>query len=268
MSAPDITIDQVSVRFGDLVAVDRASATLPAGSFSAVIGPNGCGKSTLLRALCRVHPADEGTFRLAGRDIASLGRRELARTVSLLPQATLAPPGLSVEELVQRGRHPHQSLFAQRSAADVEAVERAVQRAGIVDLLPRRVGELSGGQRQRAWLAMVLAQDTPVVLLDEPTTYLDLAAQYHLLDLCAELVDEGRTVVTVLHDLPQAASYADHVVLMKAGRVVAEGGPASVVTAERVEDVYGIACRVDLDDPRGPVVVPLSRHHRRDVTGA
>lgn len=261
--APAISISDVSVRFGSHAAVDSLSASIPSGSFTAVIGPNGCGKSTLLRALCQLRPADEGSISIQGRPATDYGRRELARTVSLLPQQTIAPPGLSVAELVSRGRHPYHSLLRTSAAGDQEAIARAVRRARIGHLLHRRVSELSGGQRQRVWLAMVLAQDTPVVLLDEPTTYLDLAAQYQLLDVCADLVDEGRTVVAVLHDLPQAVAYADHLLLMRQGRLVADGAPRSVITDASVADVYGISCRVDLDDPRGPVVAPLSRAERQ-----
>ncbi|WP_394277456.1 ABC transporter ATP-binding protein [Luteococcus sp.] len=261
--APTITISGATVRFGDFTAVDALSATIPAGSFTAVIGPNGCGKSTLLRSLCHLRPLDEGRVDVDGRAVGDWGRRELARTVSLLPQQTVAPPGLVVAELVARGRHPYHSLLRNSAPGDAEAIERAVERAQVGPLLQRRVSELSGGQRQRVWLAMVLAQDTPVVLLDEPTTYLDLAAQYHLLDVCADLVDEGRTVVVVLHDLPQAVAYADHVLLMERGRLVADGRPREVVTERDVAEVYGIRCRVDLDDPRGPVVAPLSRAERQ-----
>ncbi|MEL4357384.1 MULTISPECIES: ABC transporter ATP-binding protein [unclassified Luteococcus] len=263
--APAISVRDVTVRFGSHVAVDSVSATIPAGSFTAVIGPNGCGKSTLLRALCQLRPADEGSIAVQGRPVGDYPRRELARTVSLLPQQTVAPPGLTVTELVARGRHPYHSLLRTSAAGDQEAIDRAVERAGVGHLLQRRVSELSGGQRQRVWLAMVLAQDTPIVLLDEPTTYLDLAAQYQLLDVCADLVDHGRTVVAVLHDLPQAVAYAGHLLLMKQGRLVADGRPPEVVTEQHVADVYGISCRVDLDDPRGPVVAPRSRHERRDA---
>ncbi|WP_420175552.1 ABC transporter ATP-binding protein [Luteococcus sp. OSA5] len=262
--APAISIHDLTVRFGSFTAVDALSATIPTGSFTAVIGPNGCGKSTLLRALCQLRPADEGRITIRGRSVADHPRRELARTVSLLPQQTVSPPGLTVAELVARGRHPYHSLLRTSAAGDEEAIARAVDRAGVGHLLPRRVSELSGGQRQRVWLAMVLAQDTPIVLLDEPTTYLDLAAQYQLLDVCADLVDQGRTVVAVLHDLPQAVAYADHLLLMRQGRLVADGAPRSVITEASVTDVYGIQCRVDLDDPRGPVVAPRSRQERRE----
>ncbi|MEL4506290.1 ABC transporter ATP-binding protein [Luteococcus sp. H138] len=263
MIAPAIDIHQVSVRFGSFTAVDALTAQIPPGSFTAVIGPNGCGKSTLLRSLCHLRPVDEGRISVDDRPVASWGRRGLARQISLLPQQTVAPPGLSVAELVSRGRHPYHSLLRTSAPGDDEAIARAVERAEVGHLLHRRVSELSGGQRQRVWLAMVLAQDTPVVLLDEPTTYLDLAAQYHLLDVCADLVDEGRTVVAVLHDLPQAVAYADNLLLMDRGRLVADGDPRTVITEQSVADVYGISCRVELDDPRGPVVAPRSRAERQ-----
>ena len=262
MISSAIEMNELTIRFGDLTAVDRLSATVPRGSFSAIIGPNGCGKSTLLRAVACVRPADEGNVAMLGQDVARMGRRQLARTCSLLPQTTVTPRGLRVEELVARGRHPYHSFLSSSAPGDTEAINRAMGRAGVTDLVGRQVAELSGGQRQRVWLAMVLAQDTPVILLDEPTTFLDLSAQYLLLDLCADLVDEGRTVVAVLHDLPQAAAYADHVLMLKQGRLVAAGSPTEVITVENVEDTYRIRCRVDLEDPRGPVVLPFARKHR------
>ena len=255
-------MNELTIRFGDLTAVDRLSATVPRGSFSAIIGPNGCGKSTLLRAVAQLRSADEGSVAVFGQDVARMGRRQLARTCSLLPQTTVTPRGLRVEELVARGRHPYHSILSSSAPGDTEAINRAMERAGVSDLVGRQVAELSGGQRQRVWLAMILAQDTPVILLDEPTTFLDLSAQYLLLDLCADLVDEGRTVVAVLHDLPQAAAYADHVLMLKQGRLVAAGSPTEVITVENVEDTFRIRCRVDLEDPRGPVVLPFARKHR------
>lgn len=262
MISSAIEMNELTIRFGDLTAVDRLSATVPRGSFSAIIGPNGCGKSTLLRAVACVRPADEGSVAMLGQDVVRMGRRQLARTCSLLPQTTVTPRGLRVEELVARGRHPYHSFLSSSAPGDAEIINRAMKRAGVSDLVGRQVAELSGGQRQRVWLAMILAQDTPVILLDEPTTFLDLSAQYLLLDLCADLVDEGRTVVAVLHDLPQAAAYADHVLMLKQGRLVAAGSPTEVITVENVEDTYRIKCRVDLEDPRGPVVLPFTRKHR------
>lgn len=262
MISSAIEMNELTIRFGDLTAVDRLSATVPRGSFSAIIGPNGCGKSTLLRAVAQLRSADEGSVAVFGQDVARMGRRQLARTFSLLPQTTVTPRGLRVEELVARGRHPYHSILSSSAPGDAEAINRAMERAGVSDLVGRQVAELSGGQRQRVWLAMILAQDTPVILLDEPTTFLDLSAQYLLLDLCADLVDEGRTVVAVLHDLPQAAAYADHVLMLKQGRLVAAGSPTEVITVENVEDTYRIKCRVDLEDPRGPVVLPFTRKHR------
>ncbi|MDU7360776.1 MAG: ABC transporter ATP-binding protein [Propionibacteriaceae bacterium] len=262
MISSAIEMNELTIRFGDLTAVDRLSATVPRGSFSAIIGPNGCGKSTLLRAVAQLRSADEGSVAVFGQDVARMGRRQLARTCSLLPQTTVTPRGLRVEELVARGRHPYHSILSSSAPGDTEAINRAMERAGVSDLVGRQVAELSGGQRQRVWLAMILAQDTPVILLDEPTTFLDLSAQYLLLDLCADLVDEGRTVVAVLHDLPQAAAYADHVLMLKQGRLVAAGSPTEVITVENVEDTFRIRCRVDLEDPRGPVVLPFARKHR------
>ncbi|MCH8614326.1 ABC transporter ATP-binding protein [Arsenicicoccus dermatophilus] len=255
-----IQLTGVTVRHGDLVAVDDVTATLPAGGFTAVLGPNGCGKSTLLRTVAGILAPQAGTVRIGERALAAHPRRELARTVGLLPQQPPVPPGLTVADLVRRGRHPHRSWLRAAGPGDEAAVERAMTQAHVHDLADRPLTDLSGGQRQRAWLALVLAQETPVVLLDEPTTFLDLAHQYALLDLCAELQESGRTLVAVLHDLSQAAAYADHVVLLRAGRLVAEGPAREVLTPEALARTYDIACHVDLDAPHGgPVIVPLPR---------
>lgn len=266
-----IRLDAVGVRFRGRAGVDAVRAVtagIPTGRFTAILGPNGSGKSTLLRAIARIHPPTSGHVEILGRDAAGYGRRELARAVSLLPQRTSAPDGLSVLELVQRGRHPHQTAFGGGGPRDAAAVDAAIAKAGIGALAERELTELSGGQRQRAWLAMALAQEAPILLLDEPTTYLDLAAQHQLLDLCAELADAGRTVVAVLHDLQQAATYADHVLLMAAGELAGAGTPREVLDADRVERVFGIACRVDLDDPSGPVIAPLPRGLRDTASGS
>jgi iron complex transport system ATP-binding protein len=206
---------------------------------------------------------------LDGRPITELPSKEVARRLALLPQAPVAPEGITVEDLVSRGRYPYQRLLRQWSADDAHAVAAAMAATGVADLAARAVDQLSGGQRQRVWLAMALAQDTPVVLLDEPTTFLDIAHQHEVLDLCAELHESGRTLVAVLHDLNQAARYATHLIAMKDGRIVAQGPPAEVVTAERVRDVFGLACRVLPDPETGtPMVVPVRRGARvADASG-
>ncbi|KHL14195.1 iron complex transport system ATP-binding protein [Mumia flava] len=238
---------------------------LPTGRFTAVVGPNACGKSTLLRTLARILSPVQGTVLLDGRPITDRSSKEVARTLGLLPQAPVVVDGIVVEDLVARGRFPHQSLLRQWSRADERAVESAMRRAGVLDLRDRVVDELSGGQRQRVWIAMALAQETSLLLLDEPTTFLDLAHQVEVLDLCADLVESGTTVVAVLHDLNLAFRYADHVVVMHDGELVAQGTPAEVVDAELLERVFALPCRVVPDpETRTPLVVPLARSRRCD----
>ncbi|MET7402172.1 ABC transporter ATP-binding protein [Dactylosporangium sp. NPDC005572] len=247
--------------YGDAVVVDGLDLDVPDGKVTAVVGPNGCGKSTLLRALGRLLRPRAGEVRLDGRRLDRIPTREVARTIGMLPQSPVAPDGLTVADLVMRGRHPHQNWFRQWSAADQEVVTEALEWTDIRDLADRAVDTLSGGQRQRAWISMALAQGTEILLLDEPTTYLDLSHQIDVLDLVARLHRErGRTIVMVLHDLSLAARYADHVVAMRDGRIVAQGPPASVFTVELLADVFGLAALVVPDPATGtPLVVPLPR---------
>jgi ABC-type cobalamin/Fe3+-siderophores transport system ATPase subunit len=230
---------------------------IPDGELTVIVGPNACGKSTLLRSLARLLEPTAGSVLIDGREVSAYGSKELARTLGLLPQSPTAPHGMNVGDLVARGRFPHQGLLRQWSRADEEAVVEALEVAGVTDLAERDLDELSGGQRQRVWLAMALAQATPLLLLDEPTTYLDLAHQLDVLDLTRRLVGGGRTVVAVLHELSLAFRYADHLVVMSQGRIVATGAPGEVVTAGLVEEVYGVRCRI-IDDPvtGTPIVVP------------
>ncbi|MFD3626874.1 ABC transporter ATP-binding protein [Streptomyces sp. NPDC058698] len=234
---------------------------IPDHSFTVIVGPNACGKSTLLKALARMLRPKEGVVYLDGAAIASYRTREVARRLGLLPQSSTAPGGIAVGDLVARGRYPHQRLLKQWSAQDETAVTEAMRRTGVLDLAGRPVDDLSGGQRQRVWLAMVLAQETPVLLLDEPTTFLDIAHQVEVLDLCAELhAGRGHTLVAVLHDLNQACRYATHLVVMRAGgTVAAEGDPAAVMSAGLVQDVFGLPCRI-IDDPETgtPLMVPAA----------
>lgn len=237
------------------------------GLFTAIVGPNGCGKSTLLRTLIKLLTPAEGRVELDGRDLRSRSPREVAKRVALLPQSAIAPSGISVRELVARGRYPHQGLLRQWSREDERAVDGALAATGITEFADRLVEDLSGGQRQRAWAAMVLAQQTDVVLLDEPTTFLDIAHQYALLELVRELVaDQGRTIVAVLHDLQQAARYADHLVVMKDGAVVVEGPPRDVLTPALVAEVFGIAARLITDEVTGAVIVIPEALPRPDVS--
>lgn len=245
--------------YGDRVVVDGLDIDVVDGTITAVIGPNGCGKSTLLRGLGRLMPPRRGEVLLDGKQIHKMPTREVAKVLGLLPQSPLAPEGLTVADLVARGRHPHQSWYRQWSADDEAAVARALEMTGVGDLAERTVDELSGGQRQRAWLSMALAQGTDLLLLDEPTTYLDLSHQVDVLDLIGQLHHaSGRTVVMVLHDLNLAARYADRLVAMKDGAIVATGAPHEVLTEELLADVFELTARVIEDPVAGtPMVVPV-----------
>jgi iron complex transport system ATP-binding protein len=238
--------------------IDGLDLDLPAGQVTVIVGPNGCGKSTLLSGLARVLAPRGGSVLLDGCALATMPTREVARRVGLLPQSAVAPDGLTVRDLVRYGRHPHQGLLRQWSRADAEAVDAALAAAGVEDLAERPLDTLSGGQRQRAWIAMVVAQDTPVVLLDEPTSALDLGHQIEVLDLVRSLAARGRTVVLVLHDLSSACRVADHLVALVDGQVVAAGAPGAVVNPGLVRRLYGVESVVVPDPTHGtPVVCPV-----------
>ncbi|MEU5952513.1 ABC transporter ATP-binding protein [Streptomyces sp. NPDC047525] len=259
----DLRADDLSLAYGNRLVVDGLDLSVPPGRITAVVGANACGKSTLLRALARLLAPRGGAVHLDGRALHSIPSRELAQRLGILPQSPVAPEGLTVIDLVNRGRSPHQTWWRQWSKSDEDAVHQALAATGMSDLADRPVDELSGGQRQRAWIAMAVAQGTPVLLLDEPTTYLDLAHQIDVLDLITDLNRrENRTVVMVLHDLNQACRYADHVVAMKSGRIAAEGTPAEVITVDTVRDVFELKCRITPDPVSGtPLVIPMGRHH-------
>jgi ABC-type cobalamin/Fe3+-siderophores transport system ATPase subunit len=260
-SESGLRTDALQLGYGTRTICRNLDVCIPSHRFSVIVGPNGCGKSTLLRSLCRLLPPTAGRVLLDGRDIATRHARELAREIGLLPQGALVPDGIRVAELVARGRYPHQTLLRQWSRADADAVSAALAATDVADLADRRVDELSGGQRQRVWVALALAQETPLLLLDEPTTYLDLAHQIDLLDLFQRLQREhGRTLVAVLHDLNQACRYADHLIALRDGRVVAEGAPARIVDAALVRAVFDLDCIV-IDDPVSgtPLVIPRGR---------
>ncbi|MEU1839620.1 ABC transporter ATP-binding protein [Micromonospora chersina] len=258
---PRLVGEALTLGYDRRTVAEDLTVAVPDGSFTVIIGPNACGKSTLLRALARLLRPARGTVLLDGADIHRRPARQVARTLGLLPQSATAPDGLTVAELVSRGRYPHQGLLRQWSREDERVVDRAMADTGVADLADRPVDELSGGQRQRVWIAMALAQQTPLLLLDEPTTYLDIAHQVEVLDLCARLHEEqGRTLVAVLHDLHQAARYATHLVALRDGRVVAAGDPRRVVTTQLVEEVFGLPCRIIEDPETGtPLVLPAAR---------
>ncbi|MEV0442556.1 ABC transporter ATP-binding protein [Streptomyces spectabilis] len=261
MTAPAgarLTARELTLAYEDRTVVHALDLAIPDGAVTVIVGPNACGKSTTLRALGRLLKPKGGAVLLDGDELAKLPTRRIAQRIGLLPQTPVAPEAITVADLVARGRQPHQRWWQQWSDADERAVTEAMERTDVSALAERAVDELSGGQRQRVWIAMALAQETELLLLDEPTTYLDISHQVEVLDLVRQLNhDRGRTVAVVLHDLNQAARYADHLVAMKEGRVVAEGAPRDVVTAELVRDVFGLECVVVPDPVTGsPLVVP------------
>ncbi|GAA0380883.1 cobalamin/Fe3+-siderophore ABC transporter ATP-binding protein [Acrocarpospora corrugata] len=266
MYDPDLRAAALHLAYDDRPVIEGLDVAVPPGRITAIVGANACGKSTLLRALARLLTPRQGTVRLDGRALHAIPTRELAQRLGILPQAPVSPEGITVIDLVTRGRSPHQTWWRQWSKADQQAVQDALHATGIADLADRAVDELSGGQRQRAWIAMAVAQGTPVLLLDEPTTFLDMAHQVDVLDLITDLNRrENRTIVMVLHDLNQACRYADHVIAMKSGRIVAEGAPADVITPETVEEVFGLRCQITNDPVSDtPLIIPIGRHHTGD----
>lgn len=241
--------------------VNDISTTIPAGKITSIIGGNGCGKSTLLRALSALLKPKHGNIIFGENQLDSYSRKQLARELGILPQTPIAPPGIIVTDLVGRGRQPHQGFFGTWTQNDYEVVERALEKTRLTELAHRSVDELSGGQRQRVWIAMALAQDTGCLLLDEPTTYLDIANQLEILDLMIELNQtKDTTIVMVLHDMNLAARYSDHIIAMKNGRIAAVGSPSEVITEENMYEVFGIRCKV-VQDCGDPVVLPYGRHH-------
>jgi iron complex transport system ATP-binding protein len=257
-----LSAEELCLAYDDREIVQRLSVEIPAGKITVIVGPNACGKSTLLRALARLLKPKRGTVLLDGTSIHKTPTKEVATKLGILPQAPVAPEGITVADLVGRGRYPHQGWFRQWNASDREAVDGALEATGTLDIASRPVDELSGGQRQRVWIAMTLAQGTGLMLLDEPTTYLDLAHQVEVLDLLVDLNQrEGRTIVLVLHDLNHACRYAHHLIAMRAGAILAEGAPRDIVTPELVTEVFGLPCRI-IDDPVSgtPMVVPIGRH--------
>jgi iron complex transport system ATP-binding protein len=254
---------ELTLGYGERTVIQDLDLVVPPGRITAIVGANACGKSTLLRSMTRLLAPRNGQVLLDGRAVHRLPAKELARVLGLLPQSPIAPEGITVADLVGRGRNPHQGLFSRWRTEDDAAVAAALEATQTTELADRAVDELSGGQRQRVWIAMALAQQTDLLLLDEPTTFLDVSHQVEVLDLLTDLNrSRGTTIVMVLHDLNLAARYADHLVAMAAGRVHATGAPAQVLTEECVRAVFGLDSRVVVDPTSGaPLMLPLGRHH-------
>ncbi|HWJ87457.1 MAG TPA: ABC transporter ATP-binding protein [Pelagibacterium sp.] len=263
--ASRLRAEGVSAGYGGANILEDVSLPIADGKMTILVGPNGSGKSTLLKTMARILAPDQGAVLLDGKTIHALKSRDVARQLGLLPQGPIAPEGLTVRELVAQGRFPHQGLMRQWTQQDAEAVESAMATAQVADFADRPVDTLSGGQRQRCWIAMVLAQQTDLLLLDEPTTFLDLKVQVDLMELLADLAHSfGRTLVVVLHELSLAAAYADHLVMMKDGRIAAAGIPDEVFTSEQLMGVFGLEARVIRDHESGHLLcVPVGAHARR-----
>jgi iron complex transport system ATP-binding protein len=258
-----LRVEDLTLGYGDRTVIRSLDLVVPPGRVTAIVGANACGKSTLLRSMSRLLAPRDGRVVLDGRDVHRIPAKELARTLGLLPQSPIAPEGITVSDLVGRGRHPHQGLLSRWSREDDLAVAEALEATDTAALADRAVDELSGGQRQRVWIAMALAQRTDLLLLDEPTTFLDVSHQVEVLDLLTDLNrSRGTTVVMVLHDLNLAARYADQLIALADGRLHAAGPPSEVLTEECVRAVFGLESRVIVDPTSGrPLMLPLGRHH-------
>ena len=259
----------LSLAYDGVSIIDQLNLEAPAGRITALVGPNGCGKSTLLRGLARLLKPKGGMVYLDGKAIHTLPTKQVAQQIGLLPQSPVAPAGLTVYELVAQGRYPHQSWFQQWSPEDSRCTQEALAITDLTHMADRPLDTLSGGQRQRAWIAMALAQETEILLLDEPTTFLDLAYQLEVLDLLHDLNERGRTIIMVLHDLNQACRYAHHVVAMREGVIMAQGAPQTVMTAELIKEVFQLNCQIVPDPISGtPLCVPIGRKHQAAHTAA
>lgn len=258
-----LEVEGLTLGYRDLTVIESLDLIVPPGEVTAIVGANACGKSTLLRSLSKLLAPRAGRVLLDGTQVHRLPAKELARTLGLLPQSPIAPDGITVADLVGRGRHPHQAIFARWSRDDDVAVAAALDATQTTALADRPVDELSGGQRQRVWIAMALAQQTDLLLLDEPTTFLDVSHQIEVLDLLTDLNrSRGTTIVMVLHDLNLAARYADHLIALASGGLHAAGAPAEVLTVETVRTVFGLDSRVIVDPTSGrPLMIPIGRHH-------
>ncbi|NOI15025.1 Fe(3+) dicitrate ABC transporter ATP-binding protein FecE [Vibrio hepatarius] len=243
-----ITTQQLSVAYGDTTIIENLSVTIPKGKVTALIGPNGCGKSTLLKTLSRINKPKSGEIFIEQTSLGQIKDKVLAQQLSLLPQVLVSPEGITVRKLVEYGRSPYVSHWGRLSQADKKIVEQAMTETGVLELAEQNVESLSGGQRQRAWIAMVLAQDTEIVMLDEPTTYLDLSHQIELMELMRTMNEQGKTVIVVLHDLNQACRYCDHLVVLKRGQLMAQGSPEEVFTERLLQEVFDLDAVV-INDP-------------------
>jgi len=262
-----IDVNNLSLTYdSNAIIIQELNMTIQERLITALVGPNGCGKSTLLRGISRLLKPLKGSVHLDGYDIHAMKAKELAKQLGILPQSPSAPEGLTVHELVAQGRYPHQNWFQQWSREDERIVEDALITTNLTMFADRPVDTLSGGQRQRAWIAMALAQQTQVLLLDEPTTYLDMAYQMDVLDLLDDLNEQGRTIVMVLHDLNHAARYADHIVALRGGQIVVQGSPEQVMTAENIRQVFGLHAQIVTDPIAGtPMCIPIGRRGERKV---
>ncbi|MEU2723165.1 ABC transporter ATP-binding protein [Streptomyces smyrnaeus] len=265
-----LSAERLSLGYGDRTVIEALDLDIPPGRVTAIVGANACGKSTLLRSMSRLLAPRTGRVVLDGKEVHRMPARQLARTLGLLPQSPVAPEGIVVGDLVGRGRHPHQGMFSRWSAEDDAAVAAALEATATTALADRSVDELSGGQRQRVWIAMALAQHTDILLLDEPTTFLDASHQVEVLDLLTDLNQaRGTTVVMVLHDLNLAARYAAHILALADGRLHAAGPPAEVLTEETVRTAFGLDSRIIEDPVSGrPLMLPIGRHHVRPLQDA
>lgn len=263
MNKHQLKVNHITAGYGDKTILRDVDLTIPSNKISVILGANACGKSTLLKTVARLLQPSSGKITLDDQNISSLPSKQLARVLGLLPQSPIVPEGIVVADLVSRGRFPHQPFMKGLGKKDYEAVEEALEIMGITELSNRRLDELSGGQRQRAWIAMALAQQTDILLLDEPTTYLDITYQVEILDLLTDLNRrKGTTIVMVLHDINLSARYADYIFAMREGTLVQEGAPKEVVTEELIQKIYNMNCSV-ISDPvsLSPFVLPKGRHH-------
>ncbi|ALC05134.1 putative siderophore transport system ATP-binding protein [Corynebacterium deserti GIMN1.010] len=263
MTFHQLSTTDITLAYGDRTIIDSLSLDIVPGKITSIVGPNGCGKSTLLRALARLLKPTKGQALIDATPLTQLPGKELARMLGLLPQSPTAPEGIVVADLVGRGRHPHQGLMGRWSTRDYQVVANALEMTNTTELAERTIDELSGGQRQRVWIAMALAQETDILLLDEPTTYLDIANQLEVLDLLTDLNQKnGTTIVMVLHELGLAARYSDHLIAMHEGHIYTQGSPSEVVTEAMMDEVFHTHARVIPDPVSGaPLVMPMGRHH-------